>query len=92
MSFLPYVFNCGSLKRVDLEHEHQQAGHRAVEVLWDVEDSSTDLLEERRYVLIIEGQSATQQCIQNHPTAPDIHLRTCIQSAGDHTVGIKNVA
>lgn len=30
-------------------------------------------------MLIVKGQGATQQGVQNHPTAPDVHLRACVQ-------------
>lgn len=81
----PDVFDGGSLQRVHLQHEHEQRGHRASQVLWDVEDASSDLLKQRGDMLIIKGQSAAQQGIQDHPTAPDVHLWACIEPDADVT-------
>ena len=78
---VPDVFNGGSLQRVHLQHEHQQRGHGAGQVLRDVENPSSDLLEQRGDVLIVKGQRATQQRVQDHPTAPDVDLWACVQSS-----------
>ena len=75
----PDVFDGGSLQRVHLQHEHEQRGHRASQVLWDVEDAPSDLLKQRGDVFVIKGQSATQQGVQDHPTAPDVHFWACIE-------------
>lgn len=49
-----------------------------------VVNASFDLLEEVRYVLIIERQAATQQGVQDDSTAPHINLGTSIQLAADN--------
>ena len=79
----PDVFDGGSLQGVDLQHEHQEVGHRAVQVLWDVEDSATDLLKEGGNVFIVEGQRPAQEGVEDDPAAPDVHLGTSIQPARD---------
>lgn len=76
---VPDVFDSGSLQRVHLQHEHQQRGHRAVQILWDVEDSPSDLLKQGGNMFIIKRQSAAQQSVQDDPTAPDVHLWACIE-------------
>lgn len=80
MGSVPDVFDGGSLQRIHLQHEHQQRGHRAGQILWDVKDTSSDLLKQCGDMLIIKGQGATQQGIQNHTTAPDVNFWACIES------------
>lgn len=64
---------------------HQQSGDRTVEIVWDVKHTPSDLLEERRHVLIIEREGATEKGIQDDTTAPDIDLGTCIQPEKEGT-------
>lgn len=58
---------------------HEQSGNGAVEVLRDVKHTSPDLLEEGGHMLIIEGQSATEEGIEDDTAAPDVHLWASIQ-------------
>lgn len=76
----PDIFDGGSLQWVHLQHEHEQRGDGSSQVLRDVEDPSSDLLKQCWDVLVVEGKSSTQQGVQDHPTAPDVHLRTSVQS------------
>jgi hypothetical protein len=57
------------------------------EVAGQVVDAPLDLLEQVWDVLVIKGQAATQQRIQDHATAPHIYLRASIQLATDHLLG-----
>lgn len=75
----PDVFDSCSLQRVHLQHEHKQRGNGTGQVLGDVEDASSDLLKQRGDMLVIKGQSAAQQGIQDYPAAPDVHLWACIE-------------
>lgn len=83
---LPDVFDGGSLKWIHLQHEHEQRRHGSVQVLGDVEDASSDLLEQRGDVLVVKGQSATQQGVQDHSAAPDVHLWACVQPKRDRNM------
>lgn len=79
----PDVLDGGPLERVHLQHEHQEAGHRAVQVLRDVEHPAADFLEEGGHVLVIEGQRPAQQGVQDDAAAPDVHLGASVQSGGE---------
>lgn len=77
----PDVLDGGSLEGVHLQHVHEERGHGAVEVLRDVKHSPTDLLEQGGDVLVVKGQSATQEGIEDDTTAPDVHLWASIEPA-----------
>lgn len=62
-----------------LKHEPTVA-----KVARQVVDASLDLLEQVWYVLIIKGQAATQQRVQDDTTAPHVNLGASIQLATDH--------
>lgn len=74
-SFWPNLFDGGSLHGVHLEHVFQKANNGGVQVLRREEDPIADLLEECWHVVVVKRQRSTQQGIQNHSAAPDVHLR-----------------
>ena len=53
---------------------------------WQVVDAPLDFLEQVWNVLVIKGQAAAQQRIQDDAAAPDINLRPSIQLATDDLV------
>ena len=61
---------------------HQESGNRTIEIFWDVKNTPSDLLKQRRHMLIIKWEGATKKSIQNNAAAPDIHFRTCVQPRG----------
>lgn len=61
---------------------HQESGNRTIEIFWDIKNTPSDLLKQRRYMLIIKGEGATEKSVQDNTAAPDINFRTCIQSRG----------
>ena len=53
----------------------QQLDDVLVEVVRDGEDARLDLPEEGRHVLVVKGQGAAQQGVQDHATGPNVDLK-----------------
>ena len=62
----------------------EKTDHALVQIVRDGEDTGLDLPEECGHVFVIEGESSTQQGVEDHTTGPDIHLRPCIQLPGNN--------
>jgi len=52
------------------------------------EQLAFDLLEQVGDGLVVEGQAATQQGVQDDPAAPHIHLRSRVELARYHLEGM----
>ena len=61
---------------------HQESGNGAIEIFWDIEYAPSDLLKQRRHVLIVKREGATEKSVQNNTAAPDINFRTRVQPRG----------
>ncbi len=57
------------------------------EVAGQVVDPPFDLFEEVGDVLVVKGEAATQERVQDHSARPDVHLGACVQLARDDLSG-----
>lgn len=69
------------------EHPFDEVPGFLTHVPGDGIHSTSDLPEEIPDVLIIEGKTSTQHRVQNHTAAPDIHLRSSVQTVGVSGMG-----
>lgn len=61
-----------SLLRVDFDHSTEQVLAIGRNKMWNMEDPSFDLLQQLAQVVIVEGQRADEQRVQDHPARPHV--------------------
>ena len=64
-----------------LEHVLNELGGVVVQVVWYLKNTTADFSKQSRDMLIIEWQSSTEQCIQDHTTTPNINLGSSVELA-----------
>mmetsp|Transcript_19642 Transcript_19642/g.63034 ORF Transcript_19642/g.63034 Transcript_19642/m.63034 type:complete len:223 (+) Transcript_19642:995-1663(+) len=72
-----------ALQRVDDKHPGDEVLDLVGHVSGESEDAALDLLEEVWDVLVVEGQGAAQQGVQDDAARPDVHLRPRVELARD---------
>ena len=79
----PDLWNGDALEGVNEQHFGDEVSGPRGQVAGQVVDATLDLLEQVGDVLVIKGQTATQQSIQDDAAAPYIYFWAAIQLARD---------
>ena len=79
----PDLWNGNALEGVNKQHFGDEVSGPRGQVARQVVDATLDLLEQVGDVLVIKGQTATQQSIQDDAAAPYIYFWASIQPARD---------
>ena len=66
----------------------EKADNTLVEVVRDGEHARLDLPEESCHMLVVEGQRAAEERVEDNSAGPDVHLGTSVELAGDD---LKNI-
>ncbi len=66
------------LLRVDLYHAPQEVLAIGRDKVRDVELAALDLLQQLPKVVVVEGERAHQQGVQDHPAGPDVRPTTVV--------------
>ena len=61
----------------------EQADNTLVEIVRDGEHARLDLPEESCHVLVVKGQRAAEERVEDNSAGPDVHLGARVQLAGD---------
>mmetsp|Transcript_38973 Transcript_38973/g.85673 ORF Transcript_38973/g.85673 Transcript_38973/m.85673 type:complete len:289 (+) Transcript_38973:294-1160(+) len=72
------------LQRVDDEHARDEVFDVVGHVAGQREDAALDLLEEVGDVLVVKGERAAEQRVEDHATRPDVNLGARVELAGNH--------
>mmetsp|Transcript_10454 Transcript_10454/g.43278 ORF Transcript_10454/g.43278 Transcript_10454/m.43278 type:complete len:343 (+) Transcript_10454:2484-3512(+) len=73
-----------SLERVHEQHSRNEIARARRQVRGEVVYAPLDLLEQVRDGLVVEGEGAAQERVQDHPARPHVHLRTAVELTGDN--------
>mmetsp|Transcript_3398 Transcript_3398/g.7606 ORF Transcript_3398/g.7606 Transcript_3398/m.7606 type:complete len:221 (+) Transcript_3398:187-849(+) len=82
-SMAAYLGYSDPLQGVDDEHARDELLDVVGHVAGQCEDAALDLLEEVGNVLVVKGERAAQQRIENHAAAPHVHLGSGVELARD---------
>ena len=80
------------LLRVDLYHAPQEVLAIGRDKVRDVELAALDLLQQLPKVVVVEGERAHQQGVQDHPAGPDVRPTTVVLLALCAKSSKKNVS